>query len=267
MNSDTIKISRITKKITSKQKEDCCVLCWVKNEVEALIINQQQYRNIANSIFFLGPELQWQILNNDHFTSNGYIIYLPKSILNNPIFKNLHINEVRFFSNGEIPKINLAPGIEKRIQAIIEMLDELVSTNLKNKEDAILALLKTLFIYCDGKCNIKSVITDNNARSALVYKFKKMVDQHISEFHKVSEYANLLHISNKYLNECVNDVLGVNAKSLIDEQLVMQSRHALKFTDRTVKEIAYDLGFSSPDYFSSFCKKHMGLAPSEFRRL
>lgn len=267
MNLDTIKISKLVNKSASKQKEDCYTLCWIQNEVEAIEINNAQYPNVSNSIFFLHPELQWKIQKKDTSISSGYVLYLPKSVMDNPTFKNLHITDVRFFSNNEIPKINLAPGIEKRIQSILEMLDELISTNLNHKEDAILALLKTFFVYCDGKCNIKSTITDNNSKSALVYNFKKIIDKRISEYHRVSEYAFLLHISNKYLNECVNEVLGVNAKSLIDEQLVMRSRHELKFTDKSVKEIAFGLGFSSPDYFNSYCKKHLGYPPSEFRRL
>lgn len=267
MKTDTVKISRIVNKTTSKNGEGCYTVCWIQNEVEAIEINNTPYQNVTNSIFFLRPDFDWKIRKKDSSISAGYVLYLPKSILDNPTFKNLHITEVRFFSYDEIPKINLAPGIEKRIQSILEMIDELVSTNLKNKEDAILALLNTFFVYCDGKCNIKSVITDNNSKSAIVYKYKKIIDQRISECHRVSEYANFLHLSNKYLNECVNEVLGVNAKSLIDEQLLMRSRHELKFSDKSVKEIAFELGFSSPDYFSSFCKKHLKHSPSEFRRL
>lgn len=267
MNLETIKISKLVNKSTSKQQEDCYAICWIQNEVATFKINDTEYPKVSNSIFFLRPELEWKIEKRDTVRASGYVLYLPKSVMDNPTFKNLHITDVRFLCMDDIPKITLAPGIEKRVQAILEMLDELLSTNLNHKDDAILALLKTLFVYCDGKCNIKSVITDNNSKSALVYKLKKMIDKRISECHQVSQYALLLNVSNNYLNECVNDVLGLNAKSLIDEQLIMRTRHELKFTDKSVKEIAFGLGFSSPDYFSSFCKKHMGTAPSEFRRL
>lgn len=267
MNPEGIKISQILNKRTSKLGENFYSVCWIQKEVEAIEINETLYHNVSNSVFFLRPEYEWNIRKKDSSSSSGYVLFLPQSLLNNPTFKNLHITEVRLFSMNEIPKINLSPGIEKRIQSILEMIDELISTNLKHREDAILALLNTFFVYCDGKCNIKSVITDNNSKSALVYKFKKSIDQHISECHRVGEYAKSLNVSDKYLNECVNEILGVNAKSLIDEQLVMCSRHELKFTDKSVKEIAFELGFSSSDYFSSFCKKHMGYAPSDFRKL
>lgn len=267
MNVDTIKISGITNKITSKQSDDSYTVCWIKNDIVAIEINGIKYADVENAVFFLHPSYEWKIIKQDSLISSGYILNLPRNILNDPTFKNLHIAEVSLLINSEIPKISLAPGIEKRVQSILEMLDELISTNLTNKEEAILGLLNTFFVYCDGKCNIKSNITDNNSRSTLVYKFKKTIDARISQIHLVGEYAALLHVSDKYLNECTQDVLGTNAKSIIDEQLVMRSRYELKFTDRTVKEIAFGLGFSSPEYFSSFCKKHMGCSPSEFRKV
>ncbi|MGB3511219.1 MAG: hypothetical protein WBA93_18685, partial [Microcoleaceae cyanobacterium] len=78
----------------------------------------------------------------------------------------------------------------------------------------------------------------------MVYKFKKLVDKHVCEFHEVADYASLLNISPKYLNECVKEVLLVGSKNIIIEQLLMSSRHALKFSNKTIKEISFELGFS-----------------------
>ena len=265
MEQESIKISRIVAKITAKQNDNCYAVCWIKNGTEAIEINKKQYKDVSNAVYFLSPALDWKIVKEDATASSGYVLYIPKNILNHPIFKNLHITQVRLFSVDEIPKINLSPGIETRVQAILEMIDELLSTNLKHREDAILSLLNTFFVYCDGKCNIKSVITDKNAKSTLVYKFKKSVDRFVTQNHDVGFYANSLNVSDKYLNQCIKEVLGVNAKGLINEQLIMRFRNSLKFTDKTIKEIGYELGFSSPDYFSYFVKKNTGHTPSQIR--
>lgn len=242
-------------------------LCWIQNEVQYIEINNTRYDRIANAVFFLTPDVRWNIYKNDTDISSGYLIYLPKNILSHPSFRNFHITRISLFKSADaILKINLAPGIEKRVQSIIEMLDELVSTNLRHKEDAILSLLNTFFVYCDGDCNIKSVISDDNAKGALVYKFKKKIDLQFSRFHDVRNYARQLHISEKYLNECVKEILGRNAKSLIDEQLIMRARHELKFTDKSVKEVGFGLGFTSADYFTYFVKRHTGLSPSQLRK-
>ncbi|KAB1067437.1 AraC family transcriptional regulator [Tamlana haliotis] len=266
MISEAINISKIVKEIASDESQARYTVCWIKDEISALEIDQTLFKNVSNAIYFLNPIHKWKIHKKEQSSPSGYILYLSNTVLDNPLLSHLHINKVRLFSSGAIPLFKLSPGIEKRTQAILEMIDELLGSQLNHKDEAILSLLNTFFVYCDGQCNIKSVASNNNAKTHVVYSFKKLVDEHVCSCHEVSYYANLLHISSKYLNECVNEVLYVSAKHIIIEQLLMRSRHALKFSNKTIKEISFELGFSSPDYFSSFFKSHTEMTPSALRR-
>lgn len=266
MKLDSINITQIIKETTLKHPSNDFAVCWIKNEVEGIEVDSVLYKNVSNSIFFLDPKHHWRIFKKNSSTSSGYILYLDNEVLNNPILSNLHINKVRLFNASEIPLFKLSPGIEKRTQAILEMIDELLGSDLNHKDDAILSLLNTFFVYCDGQCNIKSVASNNNSKTNIVYKFKKLVDKHVLKHHEVTYYAKLLNVSPKYLNECVQEVLSVSSKSIIMEQLLMRSRYALKFSNKTIKEISFELGFSSPDYFSYFFKTHTGITPSALRK-
>lgn len=262
---EPITIVPILQSVTSSKKDDRYTVLWVQEKVDLLEINSQRDENASSSIYFLSPHNRWSIEKSDESQLSGYLIYLERETLNHPLLKNLHIHEVRFFNSDKVPKINLAPGIEKRTFSILEMLDELIGSNLNHKEEAIISLLHTFFVYCDGQCNIKSTAPGPHSKKALVYKFKKLLDCQIQQHHRVGEYAEKLNVSAKYLNECVREILKVNAKHLINEQLLLKSRHELKFTDKTVKEISYHLGFSSPDYFSYFFKNHTGTSPTVLR--
>lgn len=262
MNPSAVNIKPINYPMIKSSQPEKYTIIWIKDTINKLEINGISYENVSNSLFFIDPINKWLINKNNNDQVAGYIMYLTAEILNHPLLSKLHINQVRLFHSGEIPMINLSPGIETRIQSILEMLDELIGSNLQHKDDAILALLNTFFVYCDGKCNIKSSIDSKNTKANIVYSFKKLVDKRLSEHHQVSDYANLLNISPKYLNECVKEVLGVSAKSIITEQLLMRSRHALKFSNKTIKEISYYLGFSSPDYFNYFIKNQTGNSPT-----
>ncbi len=266
MKPDSVNITQIIEENTSKHRPDGFAICWIKDGVDGIEIDHVLYENVSNSIFFLDANHQWSILKKNRSTSSGYILYLANEVLNDPTLSNLHINKVRLFNSSEIPVFKLSPGIEKRTQAILEMIDELLGSHLNNKDEAILSLLNTFFVYCDGQCNIKSIASNNNSKTNVVYKFKKLVDKHVHKHHEVSDYAKLLNISPKYLNECVKEVLSVSSKAIIIEQLLMISRHDLKFTDKTIKEISFELGFSSPDYFSYFFKTHTGITPSVLRK-
>lgn len=262
---EPITIVPILNSVSSSAKDNRYVVLWLRESVDSLEINSECYENASSSIYFLSPLSSWSLCQQKESRLSGYVIYLDRETLNHPLLKNLHIHEVRFFNSGKIPKINLAPGIEKRTLSILEMLDELIGSNLNHKEEAVISLLHAFFVYCDGQCNIKSTVTGPNSKKALVYKFKKLLDRQIQQHHKVGEYAEKLNVSAKYLNECVREILKVNAKQLINEQLLLKSRHELKFTDKTVKEISYQLGFSSPDYFSYFFKNHTGTSPTVLR--
>lgn len=100
----------------------------------------------------------------------------------------------------------------------------------------------------------------------MVYNFKKLVDKQVNTTHEVGDYAKQLNVSQKYLNECVKEVLGVYAKMVITEQHIMRTRRELKLSSKTIKEICFELGFSSADYFSYFLKKHTGLTPTMIRQ-
>ncbi|WP_241910549.1 hypothetical protein [Pseudotamlana carrageenivorans] len=75
--------------------------------------------------------------------------------------------------------------------------------------------MNTFFVYCDVQCNIKSVVSSNDSKAHVVYSYKKLVDKYIYKYHDVGDYAKLLHISPKYLNECVKGVLGVGTNILL----------------------------------------------------
>ncbi len=265
MTPSSVSISPISHVEIPKQKPGYSVVCWVKNEIDGIEINGVFHKNVSDTVFFIDSKHQWR-LSIQNTNASGYVLYLSEAVLNQPTLSNLHINKVRLFSSDNTPMFKLSPGIEKRTQSILEMIDELLGSHLNHKDEAILSLLNTFFIYCDGQCNIKTMVNDNNSKANIVYSFKKLADQHIFNYHEVGDYAKMLNISPKYLNECVKEVLQVSSKSILIEQLLMRSRHALKFSNKTIKEISFELGFSSPDYFSAFFKTQTGIPPSELRK-
>lgn len=266
MKNDTINISQIVKNVYHSSKDFKYAVCWIKDEIKGIEVNNVLYKNISNSIFFLDNKVDWKLYAGKKGINSGYLLELSPQVLSNPLLSKLHINKVRLFNSETIPLFKLSPGIEIRTQAILEMIDELLGSHLNNKEDALISLLNTFFVYCDGQCNIKSIIEKNHTKANIVYDYKQLVDKNIVRSHEVAFYASHLNISSKYLNECVQEVLRVSSKSIIIEQLLIRSRHALKFTNKTIKEISYDLGFSTPDYFSYFFKTNTGVNPSEMRK-
>jgi len=269
MNNPQIKISRISGNLSSSNEEKYHNVFLLKENIDEFLIDNKVFNFAESSVIFVNQQFNWQLNCKENQSIKGFILSISDSVFNLPGFKNLFISQINHFNTNEIPFITPSPGIAVRIDAILEMMDELIGSPLNNKEEGIYSLLNAFFIYCDGQCNIKSSLNslNKNSKSSLVHKYKKLILEHLTEWHQTKEYAEKLNVTEKYLNECTKKVLNVSAKSLILEQLIMKSRRALKFSDNSVKEISYNLGFTSSDYFCAFFKTHTGETPTQCRNL
>lgn len=84
---------------------------------------------------------------------------------------------------------------------------------------------------------------------------------------RVADLAPLVDLSPATLSRRFSAELGVPLKTYLQRRLTQRACEALLRSDRSIKAIAEDLGFSSEFYFSRFVKQRVGLAPSAYRQL
>ncbi|MEM9919399.1 MAG: AraC family transcriptional regulator [Bacteroidota bacterium] len=96
-------------------------------------------------------------------------------------------------------------------------------------------------------------------------KFSALLEKHIHQYKKVSDYAALMNISSFQLNKITKTTLGKTCSTVINEQVVLEAKRNLLATPSQVKEIAYHLGFEDVSYFIRFFKKQVGITPIAFR--
>lgn len=96
-------------------------------------------------------------------------------------------------------------------------------------------------------------------------KYHNLVDLYFKEHKTVAFYAEQLHISANYLNILCKKHLQVPAMYLIQNRITLEAKRLLLASEMTVKEIAFELGFSDLAYFSNFFKAQTGTSPRAFR--
>ncbi|RZM23027.1 MAG: AraC family transcriptional regulator [Pedobacter sp.] len=113
----------------------------------------------------------------------------------------------------------------------------------------------------------QSQLKDNapSSEKQLIKTYQSRINAHFREFHEVSDYAQLLNISSGHLSETVKSQSGKPAIKHIHERLVLEARRLLFHTESSLKEIAYELGFSDASYFNRFFKRETGKTPLEYR--
>lgn len=96
------------------------------------------------------------------------------------------------------------------------------------------------------------------------FQYKSLLEQHIREKAKVSDYAALMGISRIALNNAVGNEFGVTAKHLLKQRLLQEVKNDILFSGLSVKEIADGLNFSAPNHLMRFFKQQTGKTVNEF---
>lgn len=98
-----------------------------------------------------------------------------------------------------------------------------------------------------------------------VLSFFRLLTEHITISRSPSYYASLLNISPVYLNEIVKKVTGISTTLYIRNELILQAKRLLVYTNLAIKEISNRLGIDDYAYFSRIFTQTTGISPSTFR--
>jgi AraC-like DNA-binding protein len=137
--------------------------------------------------------------------------------------------------------------------------EQLYSAILKESCNTLVALVisQYLGIAKPVETHTRFEVISREFKAALEGRFKIVKDP--------AAYAGLLNISMSYLNECVKAVTGKSVTSQIQQRVTLEAKRLLYHSDRSVKEIAGDLGFDDHSYFTRLFTKVVGMTPLAFR--
>lgn len=181
-----------------------------------------------------------------------------------------------FFNFDSEPLLSLySEDIEDLSYYEQELLKEM-SSNAPDKLDFLrkivhLYLHKIKRIYTRQTINFSR---DTQTNKAIFNRFRHVLEAKIQELSNldtkkitpsVSDIAEQLHINANYLNDVIKKLTGKTASSFIQDKLILEAKSYLIHTPLQVAEIAYCLGFDTPQYFNHFFKKHCGITPLAFR--
>jgi AraC-like DNA-binding protein len=99
----------------------------------------------------------------------------------------------------------------------------------------------------------------------ILQTLKDAIEAHYKTMHSASEYADLLHISPKALAKLTKAHFNKTLTDLIAERIVIEAKRELYLTNKSVKEIAYQLGYADEYYFSRFFKNNAAVSPQMYR--
>jgi len=125
------------------------------------------------------------------------------------------------------------------------------------------ALLGLWFLRRDAAT--RASLRGEALRDALVQRYRGLLEQHFRQHRPVGFYARALGVSADHLSRVCRHATGTSALDLAHERVLLEARRLLAYTPASVIEVAHELGFDDPAYFSRFFAKLAGQAPSTYR--
>ena len=164
------------------------------------------------------------------------------------------------------PLLNLDESEAAAMAATIGRMRAELEMESAYRDDALRSHLNLLLI---ATCRLLEKrdggMTEETKEKSLVRRLRALVERNFHAIHAVTAYANSLSVTPGHLNEVTKSVTGKTVSGLIQERIILEAKRLLAHSDRSVKEIAYALGFDDPSYFTRFFRERAGAAPLAFR--
>ena len=247
-------------------RHDYYTVLFVEHAQGKHIIDYQTHLFDDLEVHFVGPGQVHQVVL--HAEPKGWVFTFSRDLLiENDIPERFITNINLFRAFGDNPPLKIDQITFERLQRIVQEMESCLPLDLTYRSRALGALLQLFLIYCNNSSTINPTqLDEENAGVCILRDFKQLVEQHFSNWHKVGNYADKIHISSKHLSQTVKNMTGKSAKAVIQDRLLLEAKRLLLHTDLSVKEVAYKIGFEEPLHFSGFFKKKAGFSPSDFRQ-
>lgn len=205
---------------------------------------------------------QVHAFQNDPKYKGFLIIFTEDFVLN--YFSKSAINLISHLYNYHISS-PITEDLKLNESFLKELRRELVHENTYANKNIVAALLELYLLRLERDSQHQEAKTINQRHYTLFVQFKNLMEAESTTTRNVTDYAEMMFISAKLLNQIVKEFTLNTAKTFIDNYIVLEAKRAIVSSEKSLKEIAFDAGFDEATNFTKFFKRHMGISPKEFR--
>lgn len=200
---------------------------------------------------------------NKKLEVEGLVIsFEDRFITHNVSQKNLF----HFLHIFHTPSIFIAKEDVQTLHPFINILEKThQNTNLTLKANIINATLIALLLQIK-RLSIYRHKTFEGKRFKDFVKFQQLITENYHKTHNALDYANMLSVSYKYLNDICKEINNKTAKSFLDNWLLLEIKRCLIDNRLNSQEIAFKMGFKEPSNFIRFFKKFTNKTPKQFQK-
>ncbi len=155
----------------------------------------------------------------------------------------------------------------------IKLISSLYNSNVRAKKDnytllmssTVNVLYKAVTDKMRSTQKVRLTSVDSARTKSVFTEFMNLAVTHFEKERSIAFYANEMCLTPKYLSKLVKENCGRTASDIIDSMVIAKTNNLLKHSDKSVKVIASEMGFSSQSAFNKFFKAKTGMSPLQYR--
>jgi len=211
-----------------------------------------------NSVHIVAPGQVHQVQRA--LDSEGHVVLFELSAINAPAaIENFLFEHICLDASELHPVFRFTEELKITLDRRMEAIFTCAQRGSELDKLKVINEIQLFCISCMEHVGDQGISVDSD-----YLRFRCALKDHYKELKKVKEYADMLNMTERALNDLSKSHSGSNASEVIYKHIIMEAKRLLR-TGISVKETAYSLNFDDPAHFSKFFKNKTGVSPSDFQ--
>lgn len=235
---------------------------------------KELYDYQEESLVFVAPG---QVLTVEKYLPGvhpkGKVLIFHPDFLKGTILSNI-LNDYSFFSYASNEALHMSNKEKNLILGMFETIEDELHQNLdKHSKTLVVSHLQVLLNY-SSRFYDRQFITREHVNKGILERFESIINDYFNSeklqtigIPSVAYCAEQLHLSANYFGDLIKRETNASAQEYIQEKVIDLAKEKIFDINKSISEIAYELGFRYPQHFTRLFKKKVGMSPVEYRSL
>lgn len=239
-----------------------------------LVYGRNTYDYQEGTLVFLAPgQVAGVNSNGETYQPKGYaLIFHPDLIHGTSLGK--HIHDYTFFSYQSNEALHLSERERKIVLDCFSKIQyELEHAIDKHSKRLIVSNIELFLDYCTRFYD-RQFFTRDEVHKGVLEKFENLLNEYYQSdkpqtigLPSVAFCSGELHLSSGYFGDLIKKETGKTAQEYIQSKVIDVAKEKIFNINKSVSEVAYELGFKYPQHFTRLFKQKVGVTPNEYRML
>ena len=231
--------------------------------------NLREYRLKKDSMFIFGPQNILQVESDEHF--KAHVIAVTRDFISRTNIDTKRMMPL-FLQFGANPCLELTPQQSQSLRSFITLVESQVWGPETRFSEEIISELLAATIYKVGDllsgylAQHPEFANPSQSRAEEYFRqFMQLLSENYKRERSVGFYARSLYITPKYLTTLIKRISGKSVSEWIDSYVILEAKTLLRYSNKSIQEIAYYLNFPNQSFFGSYFKRITGIPPSQYK--